>query len=130
MVDFNSGETIGRPAVDVVKISILQRRYDFIEAYEDFKKKRLAGAAAPLSIVRARLISFFLEIQACLKRRYKSDDFKEVHKDVFNSEDEDKILDLFYNFNEELDNINLTRIDTEKVYNKLRVEEENKMKGY
>lgn len=55
-MDFNNETTVGIPAADVERISILQRRYDMIEALEDYKKKRLNGVGVTLSIVRARQI--------------------------------------------------------------------------
>ena len=36
MVDFNNDITVGIPAADIERVSILQRRYDFIEAFEVF----------------------------------------------------------------------------------------------
>jgi len=131
MVDFNNESTIGTPATDVEKISILQRRYDLLEAYEHYRKGRMQGVNINLSVVRARLTSLFLEVQATLKRRFKKDEYEEIKSLVFadNLEEEDFKKALFI-INEELDNLRLTRVDNQKVYNSFKVEEENKIKGY
>jgi len=131
MVDFNNESTIGTPAADVEKISILQRRYDLIEAYENYKKMRLQGAGSSLSITRARLISLFMEIQASLQRRLKKEDYEKLKGLVFAEKmEEEDFMQSFFLINKELDDIRLTRIDSQQVYNKFNVEEENKIKGY
>ena len=130
MVDFNNETTVGTPAVDVERISILQRRYDLIEAVEDYKKKRYAGAGMALNIVRARLFSMFLEIQACLKRRLKPEQYTALLKTCLTDTQEERILEAIYWINEVLDEIRLTRIDTQQVYDRMDVEAENKMKGF
>ncbi len=131
MVDFDNEVTVGIPAVDVEKISILQRRHDLLEAYEDYKKKRFSGAGVPLSFVRARLISLFLEVQAMLQRRMKPEVYNKFKEDCFTEKaDENSILELVYIINGQLDEIKLTRVDTQKVYNERRVEEENKVKNF
>lgn len=139
MVDFDNEKTVGTPALDVEKISILQRRYDLIEAYELYKKANFSHAAGHLSLVRARLVSLFMELQACLKRRMASGKATEESKEAFNrivracfdkEVKEEEIREVFFIINEELDNIRLTRVDTQKSYDSSKVEEENKMKGY
>jgi len=132
MVDFNNEATIGTPAADVEKISILQRRYDLIEAFEQYKKGRLANVGTSLSITRARLISLFLELQATLERRLTKDKKYQELKDLIfaNSLTEEEILSAIYIINRELDKINLTKIDNQRVYDSTSVETENKEKGY
>jgi len=131
MVDFNNEATIGTPAGDVERISILQRRYDLIEAYESYKKARFQGANASLSISRARLISLFVELQASLERRFTSEVYKELREKIFSdSLEEPDFIEAVFTINRELDKMRLITIDTQKVYDSLDVEEENKIKGY
>lgn len=130
MVDFNNDATVGTPAVDVERISILQRRYDLIEAIEYYRKKRLDGAAFPISVVRSRLFSLFLEVQACLKRRLKPEDYNNLFSICYDSKEELELLDAVYKINEVLDELRLTRIDTQKVYDSTDTEAENKIKGF
>lgn len=129
MVDFNNDATIGTPAIDIERISILQRRYDFIEALEDYRKKRLAGAGVSLSIVRARLGSLFYELQATFKRRLTPEKYNEIKEACLNSTKEETILDAFLFINEELDKISLIKIDTRSSFNFSIAEEDNKGAG-
>jgi len=130
MVDFDNEATIGTPAADVERISILQRRYDLFEALEDYKKKRLGGAGVSLSIVRARLFSLFLELQAMLKRRWNKKEYTDLLYRCLESDTEEEILNIIFTLNEELDSIRLTRIDMKKVYDSSKVEAENKAQGF
>ena len=129
-MDFNNETTVGIPAADVERISILQRRYDLIEALEDYKKKRLRGSGVDLSIVRARLFSLFIEIQALLKRRLNEKDYNHILYSCLNSTKEEDLVLVIFLLNEQLDEIKLTRIDTSRVYDSKDVEEENKEKGF
>jgi len=129
MVDFNNETTVGVPAVDIERVSILQRRHDLLEAYEDYKKKRFNQCNVNISIVRVRLISLFLQIQPLLKRKMKEPDYKKMYNDVFNSTDEPVLLDIYQSINELLDTLRLTRIDTSEVYDRTRWVKVNKAKG-
>lgn len=130
MVDFNNETTIGTPASDVQKISILQRRYDFIEAHEDYKKKKLNNVTVSLNVLRARSESLFFEIQATLKRRLKPDVYNSLLGSLFNPKDYEDIRRVFFIINEFLDELKLTRIDTYKVYDSTDVDTEDKVKGF
>jgi len=131
MVDFNNETTIGTSAWDIVRVLILQRRNDLIEAIEYYNKLECRNTDGDLSIVQARLHSLFNELQASLKRRWNGP--KDTrYKDLIDKIKSDKfkdIIDAFYILNEYLDEINLTRIDTRKQYDGSRVEEENKERG-
>jgi hypothetical protein len=131
MVNFNNDATIGTPAIDIQRVSILQRRYELIETFEDYKKKAYRNDAVPIHTVRARLLSLFIEIQATLKRRMKEPVYTKLRNIVKNSNStEDEIYSVIEQINEELDIMRLIRIDTQKVYDSTNVEEENKEKGY
>ena len=129
MVDFNNEATIGTPAAEIEKVSILQRRYDWIEAYEEYKKNKFKGQAQNLSIVRARLLSLFLEVQAMIKRK-KPEQYDDLKKACSEDTEEKNIVDAFLFINELLDELKLTRIDTKKVYDTTNVELENEEKDY
>lgn len=130
MVDFNNDTTIGTPALDVEKISILQRRYDFLEAYEDYKKKRMMNTPQPLNYTIARLITLFLECCAMLERRLQKEDYTILLNNCFEATTEEEVLFSFLRINKELDTIQLIKIDTNKVYDSTKTETENKAKGY
>lgn len=130
MVDFDNEATIGTPAIDVERISILQRRYDVIEALEDYKKKRYMGSGSPISYVRARLFSLFVEIQAYLKRAMTKEDYGMLLDTCLKGKDEIELIEAIFKINEMLDALRLIRIDTHKVYDSTDVEAENKMKRF
>ena len=129
MVDFNNEATIGTPAVDVVRILILQRHSDLIEAWEDYLKKKYSGVQPNKAIVSARLLSLFLQIQPAIKRRYTPKEYEKIEKELRGVGTEEDIQKQIYFLNEYLDDIKLTRIDTKKPYDKTKVEIENKAKG-
>jgi len=43
---------------------------------------------------------------------------------------QEELVKVLFQINQELDTIQLIKIDTQKVYNSSRVEQENKVKGY
>lgn len=130
MVDFNNDTTIGTPAADVVKILLLEKRNNLIEALEVYKKFDNRDVQADLSIVRARLLSLFLDVQAAFKRRIEPGEYEKIKIRVLQSKEEEEILEVIYLFNEYLDDIRLTRIDNKKTYDPTEVGNEDKIKGF
>jgi len=130
MVDFNNETTIGTPALDIVRVLILQARANVFEALEDYHKKESQGIDPGLYIVRARLTTWFLEHQAYLKRTLKPEDYEPLARElVANKINKQRIMETIYLLNEILDGLNLTKLDIKKRYDRTRVEEENKIEG-
>jgi hypothetical protein len=127
MVDFNSEATVSVSAIDILRILILQRRNDVIDSIETYKKIEKHSNPEP-DIVRSRLFSLFLEIDAMLKRRVKKEEYEQIEKDV-DSEDFKTLLKLFRQLNRVLDEMRLTRIDIKQVYDSTRTASEDKEKG-
>jgi len=132
MVDFNNETTITRPAVDIERVLVLQRRHDCIEAYEGYQKTILSGADTGDYTFRSRVLSLFIELKASLKRHYPEGDkdkisFVELETWIRKGE-EDELFNAFDLINDFLDVIKLTRLDTHKVYDSTRVEVENREK--
>ena len=125
MVDFNNETTVGRPAIDIVRVLILQRRSDLFEAWEFYKKKESDGVERGFPTVKTRLFSLFLELQPMFKRRLKEENYEYLIK-LIESDDEKDILEAIYKINEELDDINLIKMDTKKSYDKTSWETENR----
>lgn len=127
MVDFNNETTIGTPAVDIVRVLILQARYNLFEAWEYHQKMLFQGTEGNLSLVRARLGTMFLELQAGLKRRLSKLEYQNLlNRLKDDTMTTDEAFDIICLFNDILDKINLTKIDTKKVYDSSRVEKEHK----
>lgn len=134
MVDFQNETTIGTPAADIVRVLILQRRADLFEAWESYKKKEYQGVDIGLDVVKARLESLFLELQAALKRRWTKKSKKDqsnLYDDLLadiKSDDPEVICKTIHQLNDYLDEIRLTRIDTKSNYDSTDVEVEHRAK--
>lgn len=133
MVDFNNETTIGTPAVDVQRISILQRRYDLFEAIENYQKRSFDNVKMSSAVVKARLMTLFLEIQPLIKRKYKEKEYQGM-RSICLGENKDitfeQVLKVIFQLNELLDEIRLTRVDNKQSYNPMDIEKENQMKGF
>lgn len=129
MVDFNNEVTVSTPASDVVRILVLQRRSDLFEALERYNKMDFQGIAQDNSVVKARLITLFLELQGGLKRRLKPEIYEDLKNNIFDN-DKDKIIKAVYYLNEYLDEIRLTRLDNRPNVDSIKWEEVNKAYGY
>lgn len=130
MVDFNNEATVSTPAVDVVRILILQRRSDLFEALERYNKTEYQGAQSDISIVRARLVSLFMELQAGIRRRTKDDKEYIKLKSKIYSSNPDNILEAIEYLNGYLDDMKLTRVDNKPNVNKKSWEAVNNAYGY
>lgn len=132
MVDFNNEVTVGRPAVDVERILILQRRNDVIEALEAYHQVDARGAQAETHVMQARIRSLYYEIAGMLNRRHRSKKEKpkyEAFLEKLNSEKHEDLIEAFTFINNFLDTIRLTRIDTKTDYDRTDIEEDNKQDG-
>jgi len=135
MVDFNNETTITRPAIDIERVIVLQRRHDTIEAFEGYNKLILSGAQASDHNFRSRVMSLYIELEASLERHYpeKNKDpeipsYKDLHKWISKDSSSEDLLKGFRFINKFLDKIKLTRLDTQRVYDSTRVETENREK--
>jgi hypothetical protein len=113
MVDFNSGETVATPAVDVKRILMLQDRQYLKEAIGAFKKSEYSGVAADNHIIRSRLYELFLEVRAGVKRHLNPDDYEQL-VDYVNSEEINEVLQAYEIIDDWLDHIGLTKVDVKQ----------------
>lgn len=127
MVDFNNETIVGIPAQDIERVLILQARNDFLIAREYYEREKLQANNTDITLMKIRLQTLFLQIQSLLKRRLGKD-YNPMFTEVFNNSNYETIIKNYLIINELLDTINLTRIDTKRIYDRLRVEEENKEK--
>lgn len=128
MVDFNNETIVGIPAQDIERVLILQARNDFLIGREHYAKEKIQAGYSDTSTISTRLQTLFLQLQALLKRRLKEEEYDKMKHEIFNTKDYETILINYIIINELLDSINLTKIDTKKVYDRIRVEEENREK--
>jgi hypothetical protein len=130
MVDFDNDVTIGTPAIDIVRVLVLQRRNDLLEAIELYKKQDSQGINSDLATLKARTLSLFLELQAYLERKLKAEQYNKLKEIVLNSNSFEDILTFVHDINYLLDELRLIRLDTKQVYNPTKYGEEDKVKGY
>ena len=137
MVDFNAKETIGTPAIDIVRYLWLQARYNLFDAWETYQKEKSIGQQPTLSVVQSRLITLFNEMQIFLERtmaKRKGLDtpytFDELYTLLYSDEiKEQDIKDILLFINRKLDKIQLIKIDNKQKYDRHDMEAENKVAG-
>ena len=128
MTIYSGEQTTAVSPQDLIKVVIIQRKEDFIEALESYNLYISKGADPNTHVIKARLISLFLCVQPAMKRTYT--DYDHVHKVInWDLRNITEIQDCFNHINTWLDFIEITRIDNKKRYNSLNAEDENKAKG-
>lgn len=125
MVDFNNETTVSTPAVDVVRILILQRRNDVIESIEHYYKTAESNVEADLGVIKARILSLYLELQGLVDKKL-DEEIQALSVEIFDS-DIKELLDVFTKINKLLYDINLTKIDVRLDYDTTDIEAENKI---
>jgi len=131
MVDFNNETTITTPSADINRVTVLERKYNLLEALEAYHKMRYSGAgSAPLSTVRARLTSLFLELEHTLKRQLPIEEYEALEQGILEGkQDRDIVIQSLRKITECLDSIQLTRLDNKIKIDTTRAILEDKEKG-
>lgn len=131
MVDFNNDSTVSTPPGDVVKIVVLERREQCIEALESFHNMEAAHLETghKLSVLRARVMAFWYQVQAMVKRRLPLEDYERVRLAFEEAKTADDLVEGFEWLNEFVDDLGLTFIDSRARYDRTRVEDANSKKG-
>lgn len=138
MVDFNNETTVGTPPGDIVKIVILERREQVIEARESYRLAALRGieTADKLHIVGARVGALWDQLQAIALRRMKdakgTDDdptYETVEEFVIAAKTWEQLTAAWEWMNRLIDDAGLTFIDSRPRYDRTRVEDANTKKG-
>lgn len=131
MVDFNNETTISTPSYDVVKILILQRRYDLMEAIEHFKKQENSGLDnidVYLPYIRTRLLSLYLELYPMIMRKKNKVYITDLEEGI-NSQDYEELLGMVKKLLIFIDDLKITAIDTKRKIDTTRIEKVNQYKG-
>ena len=125
---FNKDATISTPAIDIVRVLVLQRCDNALESIESYRKKQGLGISHSTSECSARVNSLFLQIRDLLKRRMKAEAFDTLESNMGSTKFKD-ILEGYKTILTVLDRIRLTRLDTGKEIDTTDLEEENKEAG-
>ena len=138
MVDFNNDATISTPPGDVVKIVVLERREQVIEALEAVSLVDHLGqeAGTKEAILRARLLALWYQLQAMVYRRLAKakggaddPDYRMIEKRIMAAKKKDDMIEAFQWMNCFIDDMGLTLIDSTARYDRKRVEDVNTKKG-
>lgn len=130
MVNFNDEATVTTPSWDILKLLALEKRENVILSIEFYYKNKAQGSDEEhdLDIIRSRLLCLFYELESWLKRTAKDqEEVETLRMNIFEG-DEKQVFSAITYLNDFMDRMNLTRIDTKKVYDKNRVEVENELK--
>jgi len=140
MVDFNSEGTLGTNRSHILDLIVLQRRDEFLNAYELLRVSVLQNTANTSDLffkLRAKAESLFLELVRPLARKLgaqnKKDntliDFDGLKKLVFFAKDSDDLLKAYNVINGVLDDLTITRIDNRTKIDFTNIELSNYSKG-
>lgn len=127
MVDFNNDTTIGTPAVDIMRVLVIEERKYILDAIEDYNKRKYMGADPDNSVLRSRLYTLYYELLGSIHRHKTTEEAEELERQIRSDKYEDnlsaaKTLILL------LDTFKLTRLDTKRVYDSTRPDVEDKEK--
>lgn len=127
MVDFNSEATITRPAAEVVKITILQRRYEALNEFTVVYQRMQGGGSENLGMAKALLRTLARDLGAMFSNRMK--DYQALLRQVASAKKMEDLEQAFDRLDAEIYRMGLTKIDTGRVYDKTMTETENREKG-
>lgn len=122
MVNFEETANVTTPFTEVVKLTILQRRNDCIEAIEHHRKKKLAGYDMDDHVVRARLYSLWLEVASGYKDMNKDENLGNI---IEETKDFSELISIYEKIDLYLYRIRLTKIASFRSYDTTNTEEEN-----
>lgn len=127
MVNFNNETTVTQAPAEIVKITRLEKRYNLFEALERYYKDDLGGQDTDheLTVVAVRGLNLMWELAGELVRKKKN--IVSIRDNLL-SQNKIRILEEVERLNLFCDEIGLTRIDINKVYDTTRVENENREK--
>jgi hypothetical protein len=112
---------------------IIERWYNWQLADQDYSKDRLSKNIFDSTTSRIRLRNLFITIQAMLKRRLDTKQYDTIYNilmDLSRKVTYEELLKAYFIINDELDAMDLTRVDTKEKINRADIEEANRSMGY
>lgn len=114
--------TESTPAVEIVKIMLLQRLNDLYDSIELYNKEISLGISSnKLPLVKSRLLTLFISLQPTIKRQKSSTDYDSLLKKARSPTNIDDILEVTFTLNEILDSLKVTRIDFKEKHKERRI---------
>jgi len=117
--------------LNIIKVGIIEARENFILAYEKYAEDEEKGTQPGLYYMIGRLKTWFMKLQAGLKRRLEEYDYLYIKEMIMDNPklQLNEILDIYYLLNEEMDAMGLIKIDTKEKIEPGRAELSNRHKG-
>lgn len=128
MSQFSSLATVTRSAEDIVRITILNARFNFLEALEKYMQVSERGLNVDLSVSKARLVTLWLEIRSTYYDKRGVDKGAVLHAKVFSINSKDDLVNVYCVIDSFLYEIKLTFIASKTVYDTFLPEAENSAK--
>jgi len=125
MVNFNDGNTVTTAPFNIIKILILEKREDFLNALRHYYKNNTGGRSIPLVYVRSSLIVLYFEIQAHYNNWQKEKQNKNLIREIKSINNIERLEEIFSMIDKELYDHKLTRIDLQKETDVSNIEIEN-----
>lgn len=138
MVNWDNETTVATPPGEVVKIVILERREQVIEAIENYYTVEGVGIDTQLKVhtLRARVLALWYQLEAMAYRRLKDakggagdPTYDMVEAAMKIAKGVDDLVELFKWMNRFIDDMGLTYIDARARYDRRNVEDANQKKG-
>jgi hypothetical protein len=128
MVDFDNETTVTRPFDEVVKIIILQRRFEAINELEEYYNKRFNHIQVTNSKVKSKIVSLYYEIKPSMDRKKPDgyDDFVKKVETIDSTDSPKELAELLSYLSKFLDSSGLLKIDTIVKFDRTNVLESNR----
>ena len=138
MVNFDNDSTVSTPPGDVVKIVVLERREQVIEALEAFYyvDHNHQETSAREGILYSRIMALWFQIQAMVYRRLdkakgteEDPNYQQIEEMIVKGKKFDQMVRSFEWMNVFVDDMGLTFIDSRPRYDRRNIEDANEKKG-
>lgn len=127
MVEFiNQEGTVSTPAVNIIKILLIQKAEYIADAWEEYFKKKSHGVSIGLHLIKARVITLLIALWPYLERTGQNP--KEIYNKLENG-GEREIWETTIFLNKTMDILQVTRIDLRQKYDRTDIEAENMAHG-
>jgi len=128
MIDNNVQTTIGSP-IEWYKLEIMRDIVSLKDAWEGYSKAGSSGFPLDLGTIRARTQSLIYSLYGYLMKKWKPVDMNKIKQQLFIDPfiNEVDLREIFFSIQIQLEQDNITRIDTRRAYDGTRVELENKV---
>lgn len=138
MVNFNNDTTVGQTAGNLIRLLLIEARYNAFAAFEKYNDDISKGINSSQTIVRARLGTWLLELQPYLDRTTeKLEDqkkkLKSIKENLFFGKKNlsyKEVVEILEYLNNTSDKLRVTKLDTKQVWDTLDIETDNLNEGY